>query len=181
MRFWNRLLVLIWFVCIAITSCGSSSHVAKGSDAELATFFHHLQDLVANDELDEIKNMIAFPLQTLYWIDGDDSISMEEKQQGLMSEEDYEEYKNDLFYEPVWTYMPQASETEVRQINVASSGSYYKELQQKLDVNSPIYEYYRQYTLDGKVDGDFFAFVFGKVNGQYKIVGYYSKWPVMGE
>lgn len=181
MTFWNRLLVLILFTGVAITSCGSSSHVAKGSDADLQVFFRRLQQLVANDGLEEIKTMIAFPLQTLYWIDGDDSLSVEDKQKGLMPADAYEQYKNDLFYEPVWTYLPQASEMEVRQVNVASSGSYYKALQKKLDANSPIYEYYRQYTIDGKVDGDFFAFLFGKVNGQYKIVGYYSKWPVMGE
>lgn len=169
----------ILLLLVSAIACSSTARSAKYADPELRTFFGRLQELVAQDRLDELKAMIAFPLQTLYWIDGADSLTAEEKQMGIMGEEAYDDYKNELFYEPVWTYLPEASETEVRQIDVLASGAYYKDLQQKLDANSPIYEYYRQYTLDGKVGGDFFAFVFGKVDGQYKIVGYYSKWPVM--
>jgi hypothetical protein len=43
---------------------------------------------------------------------------------------------------------------------------------------SKMYEIYFQYPEKNTQSENYFAFVFGKVNGQFKVLSTYSKWPI---
>lgn len=87
-------------------------------------------------------------------------------------------YYEALFHADVKRLLPGTTEDELNEIDLKTDDPYYQALQKLCDANSTLYEAYLQYPLKGRAAASYFAFVFGRIHGKYKVIAYYAQWPV---
>lgn len=151
---------------------------AQRTDKEAVRFFDVFQESVRAGNHEKLEELIYFPFQTAYWVDGADSLAAREKDAGLLEAGQFDAYTDSIFNTRVKELLPQANSKSLLSIDIEASGSYYKALSARCDKGSPLYEIYIQYTEHNQVGGNYFGFVFGRVNSLYKLLSYYSKPPV---
>lgn len=165
---------LLRFVFLSCLSMLTLTAQAQKIDKEFRSFYKGLQRNIETDRVEAITNIVHFPLQTIYWVDELNNLSEEEKRDGLLESEDFDRYRSVIFNEDVKRIIPLRQVEQVQQIDIESSGDYYKRLAELIDPGSTLLELYCQYGEYDTVGDNYFAFVFGKVNGEYRILAYYT-------
>lgn len=145
---------------------GSGSKTAVSTDEQLfKTAFGSFKTAVEQNNQDQLKSMVNFPLQT-------------SKEEGSLTQADFHTQYNAIFTADVRRLLPKAGEDNVAVVDTANMENYYRNLRKVTDKDGKLFEVYTQFPEKNTNAENYFAFVFGKVNGEYKAVGYYSKWPV---
>jgi hypothetical protein len=148
---------------------GGGAKPSVSTDEQLfQTAFGSFKTAVEQNSEEQLESLINFPLQTTKPV----------VKPGEISRADLHAQYNGLFNENVRRLLPKAGEDNITVIDQAKEEDYYKTLRQVTDKDSKLFEVYTQYPEKGTNAESYFAFVFGKVKGEYKAVGYYSKWPV---
>jgi len=94
-----------------------------------------------------------------------------------ISRKEFEPYKTGIFNEEVLRILPKLKETDLSEIE-GNQDRYYAALRKQTDQGSRLYEVYAEYRQLGRNTESYFAFVFGRVKGSYKVIAYYGKWPL---
>lgn len=169
MKRWKRIF-LSTFILVVAYQLGFSQKIGK----EFRAFYTGFQRNVEAGHSAALKQIAYFPFQTIYWIDGVNTFSDEEKADGLIQAEDFDQYNTRIFNADVRRMIPEMDVTRVQQIDLEASGDYYKQLGKLVDSGTTLLELYCQYGEDGSIGEHYFAFVFGRVNSEYRILAYYT-------
>lgn len=97
-----------------------------------------------------------------------------------ISKTEFKAYSTELFHADVRRLFPQLHANELSEIDSKTKDTYYLALQKICDPGSKLYEAYLQYGLSNGISESYFAFVFGRIKGNYRVIAYYGKWPVKG-
>lgn len=180
--------LLLSCVCIAVLACNNSKpkHTADSSavpptedtlaqmpgggpraavstDEQLfETAYGSFKTAVEQNSEEQLKGLIHFPLQT----------SKEDLKAGGLSDADFHSRYKDIFTADVRNLVPKAGEGNVKEVDENNQEAYYTQLRRITDTGSALFE-----VKNDDVKNEF-AFVFGRVQGTYKVIGFYSKWPV---
>lgn len=154
---------------------------ADPDEEQFRSFFAVFQKAVQRNNPAQLAAMLYFPLQTAQqWTNQDLKDMHIDKEAGKVSKQEFNSYKGNIFNQDVLRLLPKAREEQLSEIDASSPEDYYKVLRKCTDKASKMYEVYMQYPeTEGNAE-NYFAFVFGRVKGQYKVIGYYAKWPVKG-
>ena len=160
---------LLMVVCLSHRVSAQTSNDEVVFQVALKNF----QSAVLHRNPVKAANMMNFPLFT----SKTDFGSGEEMPADAISLKEFEVYKNDIFNAEVSRILPKMRDDAVSEID-GNEDSYYAELKKRVDARSKMYECYVQYPKkDGKGE-NYFAFIFGKIKNHYKVIAYYSKWPL---
>lgn len=144
-------------------------------------FFAVFQKAVQQANPGQLATLLYFPLQTAQQWSNEDLKNMDvDKESGKVSRREFNSYHKNIFTPDVIRLLPGAKEEALSEIDAQSPEDYYKVLRQCTDKASKMYEVYMQYPEKNGTAESYFAFVFGRVNGEYKVIGYYAKWPAKG-
>ena len=91
---------------------------------------------------------------------------------------EFDSYKSAIFNADVMRILPLCKEDNLSEIDKKTDEVYYQSLKKLTDTGSKMYEVYMQYPESNTQAESYFSFIFGKVNGQFKILSTYAKWPV---
>ncbi|WP_291911106.1 hypothetical protein [Chitinophaga sp. CB10] len=139
------------------------------------------QQAVKKNDREQVKKCIRFPLQTaLQWSNEDLKGMQIDKTAGRVGFNEFNDYYSDIFHAAVRRLLPAAGEEALQEIDDRMNEDYYNTLRQGTDKGSKLYEVYEQYPEKNGHAESFFAFVFARCAGEYKVVAYYGKWPVKG-
>lgn len=165
---------------VAQTTGGTPPSVST-DEQKFRTAFSGLQQAVQGDNQELVKSFIRFPLQTARQWTNEDLKNMNiDKAAGNVGANEFSEYYSKIFHADVKRLLPKAGEENFSQIDDKIGEDYYKTLQQGTDPDSELYEVSMQYPEKNGSAESYFTFVFGRVQGEYKVIGYYAKWPVKG-
>ena len=155
---------------------------SSGSDErEFRVFFAGFRQAVKQQNDGLLLDMLYFPLQTAQQWTNDDLKNMQiDRESGKVNRQEFNSYRQHIFNRDVRRLLPAADEDALSEIDVGGSEDYYKMLRKCTDKGSKMYEVYMQYPEKNGGAENYFAFVFGRVSGHYKVIGYYAKWPVKG-
>lgn len=150
-------------------------------EQKFRTAFSALQQAVQGNNQELVKSLIRFPLQTAKQWTNEDLKDMDiDKAAGKVGADEFGEYYPKIFHADVKRLLPKAGEENFSEIDDRIGEDYYKTLQQGTDKDTKLYEVSMQYPEKNGTAESYFTFVFGSVQGQYKVIGYYAKWPVKG-
>ena len=138
------------------------------------SFFERFSAAVAAKKSNKIAAMMHFPFYTSHLETGTGMGAPSDALSQL-------EFANEgplLFNGDIWKLLLSSKEDDLSEIDSATNEIYYQTLWRTVDKESRMYELYRQYPEKNTNAESFFAFVFGKVNGKYKAIAFYSKWPL---
>ncbi|SHL17550.1 hypothetical protein SAMN05444266_102314 [Chitinophaga jiangningensis] len=163
------------------SSGGNISLDTTGDERKFRIALAVLQQAVKKNDEAQIKKCICFPLQTsLQWTNEELKTAQVDKTAGKVGFHEFSEYYPNIFHAAVKRLLPKAGEDNLQEIDEMMNEDYYNTLRQGTDKGSKLYEVYEQYPEKNGHAESFFAFVFGRVAGEYKVVAYYAKWPVKG-
>lgn len=141
------------------------------------TAFSAFRTAAAAGDYATVEKMVRFPLQTApKWSDEDAGTA--DPAGGEVSQNQFGRYRDKIFHPDVKNILSKEGHEQVREIPVGSEDNYYRRLRPGLDNAAPLYEVYYQYPEKNGTAESHFAFIFGKVGTEYKVTGFYSKWPV---
>ncbi|ASZ12585.1 hypothetical protein KTO58_11600 [Chitinophaga pendula] len=147
-------------------------------DVKFRTTLSSFQHAVKSDTPEIIAKYIHFPLQTApKWFDEDLSHMQIDKSAGKVSASEFKEYYSNIFHADVKRLLPLAGEEDITEIDEKSDEDYYNLLRAETDKGSMLYEIYFQYAVESNNSESYFSFIFGRINGDYKVLAYYGKWP----
>lgn len=204
-RFYQILILLLWCGAMGCTM-GSNPPAASIPDAisktrsnkpkaaqpqqldtavqlkQARSFFLRLKTAIVKNDQPKLLNMIHFPLQTqLMWMNAEQPI---DEKSGWLSKEEFPTYYRKHFFDKeqrrVLSY---ELGDDIYPINLQNdqASNYYQQFSQGTDPGALLFNYYLQWERpDGNGD-HWFGLVAGKIRGEFKLLGYYSKWPVKDE
>lgn len=162
---------MLLLLCFSGTPSGAQDKAVK-RDAAFMKFFRTYQAAVQKKAYGSIRTMLHYPFYTRNEEAGDGKNYPSEP----IAEQEFAQYRDNLFHADVIRLLPGTSGEELSQAD--TNDSYYLALRKLCDPDSKIYEAYLQYALNNGASESYFAFVFGKIKGSYKVIAYYAKWPV---
>jgi hypothetical protein len=167
-------------VLFLLTSCTRS----QGNDQrrtnavtdvqEFSVLFKAITELLKRNDLNHLETLMNFPFYTSRVNKGDAADAPTDP----ITASEFNEYKSAIFNADVVRILPQATEDNIIEIDSKTNDSYYKSLRQLTDAESKMYEVYFQYPESGTQGESYCAFVFGQIQGKYKVLASYAKWPV---
>lgn len=161
------------FLHIALAAVLLAAHPPAGDGTLFRQSFHHLQAAVAKHDSLAVESLLYFPLLTSpQWTNDDIKDKTADTTGGEIDQRTFDHYYRQIFHADVCRLLPKAGEANLNVIDRNTKENYYRRLMRRTDPGSALYEVYMQYP-----EG-FFAFVFGRIAGRYKVVSYYAKWPV---
>ncbi|RAJ88084.1 hypothetical protein CLV59_101849 [Chitinophaga dinghuensis] len=165
----------------SVQAHSDSTPTAKTDEAKFRVAFAVFQQAVKNNDSAAIRKIIHFPLQTAKQWTNEDLKSMEiDKSAGIVHNTEFSEYYSNIFHPAVMRLIPKAGEENLQEIDDKMDEDYYNTLRQGTDKGAKLYEVYEQYPEKNGSSENFFAFVFARIGGEYRVVAYYAKWPVKG-
>ncbi|MFB6456730.1 hypothetical protein ACE38W_15770 [Chitinophaga sp. Hz27] len=163
----------------SITPKEKSNTDTSTDEKQFRIVLKEFQQAVKTNNPDTIRKYLRFPLQTaMQWTNDDVKAGIVDKPGGLVSLQEFKQYYPSIFHQDVRHLIPNAGEDNLQEIDQDTPEDYYKTLRRVTDKNSHLYEVYEQYPEKNNHAETFFAFVFGKIDGEYKVIAYYAKWPV---
>lgn len=157
---------------------------ATGDEEQFDAFFDAFCEAVKQKDKKQLESMLFFPFQTGNIWRNDDIPHMKDpamnERFNQVAKKEYNEYFNNIFHPDVIRMLPGTEGEEIAEIAGDTEDDYYLRLKRHTDAGSKMYEVYVQYVEQHRPNESYFAFVFGKVKGQYKALSYYAKWPVKG-
>lgn len=133
----------------------------------------HFQKTVKRKDMVKLSTLLHFPLPT--GLDASDLAGG--RPVDFISRKEFERYSRTIFHSDAIRLISLAKLGDVLLVD-QSNGSYYAALQQVVDKNTPMYELYLQYPQAGSGAESYFGLVFGQISGNFKLIGYYAKWPL---
>jgi hypothetical protein len=91
---------------------------------------------------------------------------------------EFSNYSNAIFNQDVVRLLPASKDDNLSEIDEKTDEIYYKSLRKLTDPGSKLYEAYLQYPEPNNQAESYFGFVFGRVNGKFKVIASYAKWPI---
>jgi hypothetical protein len=167
-------------VLLLLTSCtprqgNEQRKTSTVTDAqEFSLFFKAITESLKRSDLDHLETMMNFPFYTSRTDNGDSS---GEPTDPIINTE-FQKYKSAIFNPDVVRILPPYKENNILEIDSKTNEAYYSSLRKLTDAESKMYEVYIQYPESGTQGESYFAFVFGKVKSEYKVLATYAKWPV---
>jgi len=146
----------------------------QGEEQKFRSFFERFSATVAAKKIDKIGAMMHFPFYTSQLETGSGMGAPSDP----LSQLEFSNQEQVLFNGDIWKLLLSSKEDDLSEIDSATNEIYYQTLWRTVDKESRMYELYRQYPEKNTNAESFFAFVFGKVNGKYKAIAFYSKWPL---
>lgn len=155
--------------------------ITKTTDEQLfRSFLKKFKTAAAQKNVQKLQAMINFPLQTLpQWTNDELKSATVNPTEGLVSQGEYQQYEKVLFSVDALRLIPASKEDDLSEIDKNTAENYYKTIAKNTDKGSTLYELQQQYVQSGGKETSY-GFVFGKIKGQYKIISYFSPWPVKG-
>lgn len=174
MKNYRKYIVLLCCLCFS-----TMAQPADIDEKQFHTFFETFRQAVKQNNKAQLENMLYFPLQTATkWTDEDLKNMDVDKNAGKVSRQEFSQYYKDIFTADVQRVLPKAGEEDLSGISENSPEDYYHTLQKETDPHTKMYEVYMQFPEPNTNAGTYFAFVFGMVKGEYKVISYHAKWPV---
>ncbi|AOM78091.1 hypothetical protein [Pedobacter steynii] len=188
----NRFYFFMIFVFFCLwTACnrpGNKEH-SKTEQTDTAAQLKEVKSLlvrfktaIIKNDKPKLLNMIHFPMQTqMMWMNDELNAKEPDRKNGLINKEELLKYcGKELFDKEQQRVLAYELGDDVSVINLQTdqASNYYKSLASQTDPGTLLFNYYLQWERpDGK--GDYwFGLVVGKVKGEFKLLSYYSKWPV---
>lgn len=145
-------------------------------------FLMKLKTAIVKNDQPKLLDMIHFPLQTqLMWMNGEQP---NDKNDGLLRKDEFPKYYRKHFFDKEQRgVLGSELGDEVYPINLQSdqASNYYQRLSEGTDPGTLLFSYYLQWERpDGRGD-HWFGLVVGQIKGEFKLLSYYSKWPVKDE
>jgi ABC-type amino acid transport system permease subunit len=159
-----------------LVTLGFTSRVFAQNNRDESAFrlaLKNFQAAVLHNNFAKAGSILHFPLSTAK---ADQGYGRELPADSI-SETEFERYKNAIFNQDVCRILPKLGNQAIRGLK-GNEDSYYIALSKAIDQGSRMYELYAQYPARGEGSESYFAFVFAKIKGRYKVVAYYSKWPL---
>jgi len=133
---------------------------------------------VKQKNLAQLSNMFNYPVQTLpQWNNEDLRNATISRTDGLMDRNELQKHFDAIFSKDAVELIPRSTDENLSEIDKTTPEDYYKRLSKIADKGSLLYELNIHYTQDNGKETEF-GFVFGRVAGNYKILSYYSTWPL---
>ncbi|WP_157986493.1 hypothetical protein [Chitinophaga alhagiae] len=149
----------------AIQTTGANPPPVSTDEQQFRTFFGSFQHAVTGTHDTLLQSMIRFPLPV-------DNAGTELKRAEFRSRE------AQIFNGDVIRLLPTAGDANITEIDGNNATAYYKKLRAGTDPGTAMYEVHMEYPDQNSSKQGFFTFVFGKVGGQYKLIGYHRNMPV---
>lgn len=143
-------------------------------EQEFRKTLENLKGTLKQKNLKKIASLLNYPFYT----------SNKEVPNGIgvpadpISLTEFDNYKSAIFNADVMRILPLCKEDNLSEIDEKTDEVYYQSLKKLTDTGSKMYEVYMQYPESNTQAESYFSFIFGKVNGQFKILSTYAKWPV---
>ncbi|NTE05440.1 hypothetical protein G6M24_50785 [Agrobacterium tumefaciens] len=143
-------------------------------EQEFRRTLENLKGTLKQKNLKKIASLLNYPFYT----------SHKEVPNGIgipvdpISLTEFDSYKSAIFNADVMRILPLCKEDNLSEIDEKTDEVYYRSLKKLTDTGSKMYEVYMQYPESNTQAESYFSFIFGKVNGQFKILSTYAKWPV---
>ncbi|GEP96135.1 hypothetical protein CCY01nite_23950 [Chitinophaga cymbidii] len=166
---------------VAQTTGGTPPSIST-DEQKFRTAFSGFLQAVEGDNQELAKSFIRFPLQTSrQWTNEDLKNGNINKTAGNIDANEFAKYYPKIFHADVKRLLPEADEENFSLIGGKKiEEDYYKTLQQGTDPDSELFEVSMQYPEKNSAAESYFTFVFGRVQGEYKVIGYHGKLPVKG-
>ena len=151
-----------------------------GDEQQFRDFLKAFKTAVQQNNNKQLLSMLYFPLQTQpQWTNDDLTASTINPAEGLITQSEYPQYAGVIFSKDAARLIPKSKEDDLSEIDTNTDENYYKTIGKVTDKGSTLYELQQQYQQSNGKETSY-GFVFGKVNGQYKVISYYCPWPVKG-
>lgn len=156
------------------TATNVTNRPAINDEQEFRSLFKKFKIALAAKNIDAASEMLRFPFFTSY--------NQQENGMGAASDPisymEFADYSKAIFNDDVLSLLPKCKEDNLSEIDGNTNEHYYKSLKKITDPGSKMYEAYLQYPEAHSNAESFFGFVFGRVNGKFKAIAVYAKWPV---
>lgn len=164
---------------VAVDTLPKDTAAGKADEKLFDTFFARFQQAVRRNDEAALKGMLQFPFQTApQWTSEDYKDQAVDKVSARVDSNEFHQYYNAIFFEDVKRLLPRMKSEDVTELEDVANNDYYHTMQRLTDKGSPMYEAYAQFALPRDPQRElFFGFVFGKVNGVYKALSWYSRFP----
>ncbi|MGX5820355.1 hypothetical protein ACWKWU_19325 [Chitinophaga lutea] len=145
----------------AVQTTGGNPPAVSTDEQQFRTFLGAFRSAADGSQDTLLRNMVHFPLIV------DNTGEKVTKQQ-------FAAYRDRIFNGDVKRLLPKPDSGEVRVVDPDQPTAYYKQLRAETDSGTAMYELHQPYV--DPVDGRdaFYTFIFGKKNGEYKLMGYHS-------
>lgn len=182
-------MILLAFILSPAYSYNKTSHIraveiaapaSEKQDDELLfrKFLVLFKLAVKPKNLAQLANMFNYPVQTLpQWNNEDLRNTNINRADGLMDRAELQKHLDVIFSKDAIELIPRSTDENLAEIDKTTPEDYYKRLKKLTDKGSTLYELNIHYTQDNGKEAEF-GFVFGRVAGNYKILSYYSSWPL---
>lgn len=143
-------------------------------EQEFRTLFENLKNKLKKKDLNNVVSLLNFPFYTRH----------KEVSNGVgipidpISLAEFNTYKSAIFNADVLRVLPLCKEDNLSEIDEKTDEVYYQSLKKLTDSGSKMYEVYMQYPETSTQAESYFSFIFGRVNGKFKMLSTYAKWPV---
>ncbi|MFW0714718.1 hypothetical protein [Pedobacter sp. N23S346] len=143
-------------------------------EQEFRMLFENLKNNLKKKDLNNVASLLNFPFYT----------SHKEVSNGVgvpidpISLAEFNTYKSAIFNADVLRVLPLCKEDNLSEIDEKTDEVYYQSLKKLTDSGSKMYEVYMQYPETSTQAESYFSFIFGRVNGKFKMLSTYAKWPV---
>ncbi|WP_443944864.1 hypothetical protein ACJVDH_18385 [Pedobacter sp. AW1-32] len=139
------------------------------------TFFKKFKQNISTKNFKTLQSLMHFPFYT-----GKSSPENQNRETAKypISSTEFSTYQTTIYHQDVIRLLPVTPMGNVSEINTNTDDPYYQHLRKTSDKGSKMYEVYLQYPEQNTQAESYFGFVFGKVNGKYRVLAYYAKWPV---
>lgn len=165
---------------VAQTTGGTPPSIST-DEQKFRTAFAGFQQAVRGDNQELVKSFIRFPLQTSrQWTNEDQKNVNINKAAEKVDASEFAKYYPEIFHADVKRLLPKAEKENFSGIGDKIEEDYYKTLQQGTDPDSELFEVSMQYPGKNGAAESYFTFVFGRVQGEYKVIGYHARRPAKG-
>ncbi len=144
---------------------GANPPAVSTEEQQFKTFLASFTEAADGEHDTLLRGMIHFPLPV-------DNAGTEVKKAEFRSHE------KQIFNGDVLRHLPAVTDENITEIEENNPTAYYKKLRAVTDGGSKMYEVHKEYPDQNSNKQSFFTFVFGKVDGTYKLIGYHRNIPV---
>lgn len=149
----------------AVQTTGANPPPVSTDEQQFRTFLGAFKNAADGRHDTLLRGMVHFPLPV-------DNAGTEIKKA------EFEAHEKQIFNGDVQRLLPAAGDENITEIEENNPTAYYKKLRAGTDAGSKMYEVHMEYPDQVSNKQGFFTFVFGKVNGDYKMIGYHRNMPV---
>lgn len=161
------------FIFLTLLSVRSFCQKTSSDEQQFRLVLKNFKTAVKSRNLNAASQLMQFPFYTAKSANGNG----QELPTDPISYNEFQTYKSAIFNEEVLRILFKLKEDNLSEIE-GNEDNYYAALRKKTDKGSKLYEIYAEYKQQGRNTEGYFAFIFGRVRGSYKVIAYYGKWPL---